>query len=118
MANEILIGNRLTTGLILNDPMNPENTVTIEGTNKSRIIGATFQVTRVPVEFWENWKAYHGTGKHIFPAYASGTIFEAGSTETEAEKEAKNLEGTKTGLEGLDPEKPGHDLTPLSHEEA
>ena len=117
MADEILIGNRLATGLILNDPLDQDRKMTIEGTNTSRIIGATFQVTRVPVDFWENWKGYHGSGKNVFPAYASGAIFEAGSTETEAEKEAKNLEGTKTGLEGLDPDKPGDKLEKLNPDE-
>ena len=104
---KILVGNRLPYGLELNDPLDNDTKVEIKGVNASRIIGATFMTTEVDTEFWESWKAVNGK---TFAPYVNGTIFEAGSTEKDAEKA---LPSEKTGLEPLVPDDPKNGVETL-----
>jgi hypothetical protein len=100
MAKTILIGCRLPNGLVLQVGKNP-NRVTIDGVNKSNIIGANFMTTEVDESFWLAWKAENSDFKPL----KSGAIFEA-SSPREATDKAKELKGEKTGFEQIDKDGP------------
>jgi hypothetical protein len=93
-TNTVLIGCRLPNGIILHHPGNRKITVTIDGLNKSRIIGATQVMTEVPADFWTAWKAKNAN----FAPYKMNAIFEALS-EKDANAIGKELEKEPTGFE-------------------
>lgn len=103
MAKIIIVGCRLPHGLMIHNPLDPEQKVTLNGLNKTKIIGATYATTEVDAEFWETWKAAH---EGSFAPLDSGAIFEARSA-TEAADKAKELVKEKTGLEPLAPDANG-----------
>jgi hypothetical protein len=102
MAEQVIIGCRLPHGLILHHPDNKDITVTIQGMNRSKIIGASHITTMVDAAFWNAWKAKHAD----YQPYKSGAIFES-STIKGAEDRAKELVKEKTGFEPRGQEAPG-----------
>ena len=64
----ITIGSRLPYGLIIEVA---DKKVTIEGVNKSNIIGAEHYTTEVDSQFWEAWT----TANAEFPALVNKAIF-------------------------------------------
>jgi len=95
-AKQIVIGCRLPHGIVLRNPLKPEDTVELAGVNKALIIGADHATTPVDAEFWETWKIAHKD----FAPLKSGAIFEAKS-ESEAKAVAKELKDEKTGFEKM-----------------
>jgi len=91
MAKLLTIGCKLPNGIILE--VNNQQ-VTLNGLNKTTIIGATYASTSVDEEFWKAWKAQNAT----FSALKNGAIFEA-SNAGEAVAIAKDT--GKTGLEPM-----------------
>lgn len=89
----VLIGCKLPHGLVLRLK---DTKVTIDGMNKSKIVGATHITTEVDAEFWTAWKAAHKD----FQPLKSLSIFEATGVR-DAEDKAKELEKKKTGFEPL-----------------
>ena len=65
--------------------------------------------TRIPKEFWDQWVKEHENFDLI--SHRPPFIFAAGKPETGRDM-AKERKDNRTGLEGLDPKKPGHGLTP------
>ena len=95
---KVTIGCKLPNGVILevNDVR-----VTLNGVNKSNIIGATHCTTEVEESFWGAWLADHKT----LVAVTSGAIFVAKNANEAAAIVKDNP--TKTGLEGASPKESG-----------
>jgi hypothetical protein len=91
-----IIGCRLPTGIILEHPMQPKKTITLDGLNRIKILGAGYATTPVDADFWEHWKMVHKD----FPAMKTGAIFEAGTVE-DAAAVAADLAKEKTGFEKM-----------------
>lgn len=98
---KVIIGCKLPHGLILENPLNPNVTVELNGLNKSLIIGAKHATTEVDAEFWDLWKNTNPK----FSALLSGAIFEA-KNEADAKAIAKEKLKEKTGFEAMDPKDP------------
>jgi hypothetical protein len=96
MANRVTIGCKLPNGIVLELPDKDKKivTVTLEGPNGSKIIGATHGETSVDADFWNGWKAAH---KDFVP-FKSGAIFQA---KTSKDAAAKAKDTPNTGLEPL-----------------
>lgn len=85
--------------------------VTLNGAN-SRYAVAGFGITEhVPKAFFEQWLADHPE----LPAVKNGLIF-AHRHKTSVEAQAEEQSELKSGLDPMDPKKPGKDLAPLSKE--
>lgn len=102
MAKSVTIGCKLPHGIVLEHPMNPMVKVTIQGINKSLVIGSNFITTEVDADFWDMWISVHSE----FPAVKSGAIFVA-KNEQDARAMAAERKSEKTGFEGMDPAKHG-----------
>jgi hypothetical protein len=62
----------------------------------------------VPVDFWDAWIKQH----RDFQWVKNGSIFAVPNEDAEAE--AQKMRAVKTGMEQLDPNRPGPGLTPES----
>ncbi len=100
---KVTIGCKLPNGLIIEvDGVR----VTLNGVNRSNIIGATHCTTEVEESFWAAWLAEH---KEFVPI-TSGSIFVAKNANEAAAIVKDNP--TKTGLEGARPEASGVEFAP------
>lgn len=97
MAKTVIIACRLPHGLVIENPLNPAHTVTLNGINSSRIIGADHGVTEVDADLWELWKTTHAD----FPALKNNAIFEAKDAAS-AKAKAKEVKAEATGFEPLE----------------
>lgn len=95
---KVIIGCKLPNGLVIENPLNPNERVTLNGLNKALIIGAKHATTEVDADMWKLWKA---TNKDFGPL-KNGAIFEA-KDKASANAIAKETEKEKTGLEKIDP---------------
>lgn len=95
----VVIGCKLPHGLVLS---HKGVKVTLEGMNKSKIIGATYVTNMVDAEFWAAWKLENKD----FQPLKSNSIFEASGVRV-AEDKAKELVKEKTGFEPMPKEVPG-----------
>jgi hypothetical protein len=100
---KVTIGCKLPNGLIIevNDVR-----VTLNGVNKSNIIGATHCTTEVEESFWATWLADHKDMMLI----TSGAIFVAKNADHAAAFVKDNP--TLTGFEGAKPEASGVEFSP------
>lgn len=98
---KIVIGCKLPHGLILENPLNPAETVKLNGLNSSLVIGAKHATTEVEKDFWDLWQQ---TNKD-FPALKNKAIFVA-KDQASADAIAKETKDEKTGLEPLKPNDP------------
>ena len=96
MAKTVLITCRLPHGLVIENPLNPAQTVTLNGANRAEIIGADYGTTEVDAELWELWKSTNAD----FPALKNAAIFEAKDVAS-AKAKAKEVKGEATGFEPL-----------------
>jgi hypothetical protein len=96
---------KLPHGIVLQHPMDANNTVTLNGLNKAIIIGAQYTTNAVDSDFWDHWILANAD----FPAVKSGAIFAAENTQVAA-KIAKETEKEKTGFEPMD--KNAHGVKP------
>lgn len=96
MAETIIIGCRLPNGIVLSHPKNPKLLVTLNGSNKSLVIGADYATTEVDASFWTAWKL----ANKEMTVYTSNAIFEATSVKNAADT-AKELAKEKTGFEPM-----------------
>lgn len=96
MAN-VQVGCKLPNGLIID---NEGHKVKLNGKNSSRLIGG-FGITEVDKAFFDKWMAKNKTAKFV----SNGSIFAVDSA-SKVEGAAKEREKQKTGLEGLNPDKP------------
>jgi hypothetical protein len=87
--------------------------VTIAGSNSAhpdtgnpgRVV-AGYGITDVPAKFWNEWVAQHAA----YPLLVNGTLFAHPKADATI-SEAGNRRSLKTGLEQMDPDKPGPGLT-------
>lgn len=99
----MFVACKLPHGLIIEHPMNPNQTVTLNGVNRATIIGAPYGVTEVDESFWNDWAAVNAK----FSAMQSGAIFAASSREDlealarEYEKRLSGFERTPQEAEGV-----------------
>lgn len=119
----IMVGNRLPSGITLHIGEGREKqTFTLPGTatyalpNPDRKFeapdlhsGAT--LTPVPREFWECWLKDHKD----FAPYAAGQIFAANSA-NDANAQARERQSEPTGIDRIDPKRPGHSLQAVAEE--
>lgn len=96
MSKTVVVACKLPHGIVLEHPMNPANTVTLNGRNKSPIIGATYATTAVDADFWEQWLAVNKE----FGAIKSGAIFVAKS-DADASAMAAEFKDRRTGFEAM-----------------
>ena len=99
--DNIFVGSKLPSGLVLKHPSNPEVTVLIRGLNAAPRMKpggppmiVPYMTTEVDAAFWETWKLKHKD----FQPLKSGAIFEAKS-ESHAKAVAKERVKEKTGFE-------------------
>ena len=95
-AKTVTVGCKLPSGIILENPIDTRQTVTLKGVNKAAIIGADYATTEVDGDFWELWA---GVNKDFTPL-KSGAIFVAKSA-ADAAAVAKELADETTGLEPM-----------------
>jgi hypothetical protein len=106
VASTITIGCKLPNGLILTNPLNPSDKVTIKGLNSAprgmndQPIEIPYATTEVDKDFWEAWLLMHNPKNNPFKPLASGALFECG-TRDNAEAVYREREKEKTGLEPL-----------------
>ncbi len=81
--------------------------VTLAGANSSKVVGGYGLTTGVDEAFFDRWLANNKN----FPPVKNGLIFKQ-SSEDKASDEALERSGEKTGMEGLDPTKPGPNIAP------
>ena len=91
---KILIGCKLPHGIVLTHPQKEELSVTLDGLNKSAIIGSTFVQTEVEEEFWNVWKQANKDSKLL----SSGALFEA---KNQKDLLSASKDTGKTGFEPL-----------------
>jgi hypothetical protein len=96
MANTVTIGCKLPNGIVLELPDKDGKivTVTLAGSNSSKVLGALHGETGVDADFWAGWKS---ANKDFVP-FKSGAIFEA---KTPKDAAAKAKDTPETGLEPL-----------------
>lgn len=93
MAKQVSVGCKLPNGIVLEVGAVK---VTLNGINKTTIIGSTHGTTEVDEEFWNKWSTDHKD----FPALKSGAIFKADSPR-EVAAMGKSLAEVATGLEPM-----------------
>ncbi len=106
----VTIACKLPNGLILDIPGAPS--ITLNGANHPDAI-AGHGFTDVPADFWEAWTKLYAD----FQPLKKELIFAQGS-ERSAVSKAKERKGEKSGLEGLDPDKPGKGLERLDDQKS
>jgi len=96
MAKTVIVGCKLPHGITLERPTNPAQKITLNGRNKSIIIGADHCTTEVDADFWAEWEMMNPE----FPALKSKSIFVA-KTSSDATAMAKEFKAEKTGFEAM-----------------
>jgi len=96
MARTVTIGCKLPHGIVIEHPADPAKAVTLNGLNKTVIIGATYATTEVDGDFWDAWKnANKGS-----PFLESGAVFE-GKTAADLAAVARETAKQPTGFEPM-----------------
>lgn len=111
-SDTVAVGCRLIHGLHLRitDATGAERRITLNGANKSQLIGGC-GITEVPRDFWDAWLKINKAA----PFLVNGTIFATRSLHDTAQ-EGKSREREKTGFEGADPREVDRKLEALSRE--
>ncbi len=107
MSKTILIGCKLPSGIVLDGPAGP---IELNGMNTALVLGG-FGLTHVKEDDW----AYLSMMYEAHAAFKSNAIFTAGNANVaDVAAVASELRDEKTGLEGIDPNKPAKGLEPDS----
>lgn len=102
MANaKVTVGCKLPNGLVLE---HKGISVTLAGSNSSAIIGMHGLTPDVDEDWFNDWLV----NNLELPLVANDIIF--ANTAEKAGDEAKEKKGVKTGLEPVDPDKPGEGI--------
>ncbi len=111
ISGTVTIGCKLPCGLVMT--FGGKN-VELRGSRDSRILNGYGLTENVDAEFWEAWKKAHAK----LPYVKNELVFAYADTRS-AQDMAQERQNERTGLEGLDPDKPGKDLekVPESDEE-
>ena len=110
-SSTVTVACRIPQGLHLDIVKHGEvrQRVTLNGSNSAHAVAGYGITEHVPKEFFGKWLADHKD----LPAVRNGLIF-AHAQKRSAEAKAAEQTGLKSGLEPLDPKKPGKDLAPLT----
>lgn len=111
MANMGVIGCKLPNGLTID---HKDESVTLVGSNAPGSVAGYGLTHGVDIDWFSDWAT--GPGRD-FPPVAKGFIFLAGS-DRNAEAQAREQADERSGLEGLDPEKPAPGLEPTDEQKA
>lgn len=100
----VTVGCKLPHGLILDltVPGQPPRRVRIRGRNAARIIGGYGITPGVPKAFWDEWRK-----KNAALPFVKNELIFAEADAASARDHAKDNEKLTTGLEAIDPNKPG-----------
>lgn len=111
ISGTVTIGCKLPCGLVMTLG---GKSVELRGARDSRILNGYGLTENVDAEFWEAWKKAHAK----LPYVKNELVFAYADTRS-AQDMAQERQNERTGLEGLDPDKPGKDLekVPESDEE-
>lgn len=111
ISGTVTIGCKLPCGLVMTFG---GKSVELRGSRASRILNGYGLTENVDEEFWEAWKKAHAK----LPYVKNELVFAYADTRS-AQDMAQERQNERTGLEGLDPDKPGKDLekVPESDEE-
>lgn len=102
ISGTVTIGCKLPCGLVMTYK---GKSVELKGSRESRILNGYGLTHNVDAEFWEGWKKAHAK----LP-FVKGELVFAYGDQRSAEDMAAERQNERTGLEGLDPNKPGKDL--------
>lgn len=105
----VIVACKLPNGLVLDLP-GVEQRVRLNGSHHRELV-AGHGLTEVDEEFWNAWVELHKD----FEPLKKELIF-AQKRESSAAAKAKEMKGNKSGLEGLDPEKPAPGIEPVNYE--
>ncbi len=103
MAQMVTVGCKLPNGIVIR---HGDKSVELKGWNDEAIYFG-HGLTEVDKDFWDAWIKDHAD----FAPVKGGFIF-AQNNFASAKAESKEKEKEKTGLEGIDPKKPGRGITP------
>ncbi|MDN8598625.1 hypothetical protein Q0A17_04205 [Citrobacter sp. S2-9] len=98
----VTIGCKLPCGLVMTLG---GKSVELKGSRDSRILNGYGLTSNVDAEFWEAWRKAHAK----LPYVKNELVF-AYADRRSAEDMAAERQKERTGLEGLDPDKPGPNL--------
>lgn len=90
-------------GALAGNPDSPQNRFIADGSAR---VAFGFGITEISADFWEKWSIQHKG----FPPLEKGLVFVVPRT-GDAVVEAKNRIALKTGLEGMDPDRPAPGIT-------
>ncbi|WP_233867122.1 hypothetical protein [Paraburkholderia adhaesiva] len=112
-SDTVTVACRLPQGLHLDIVKHGElrRRVTLNGANSPHAVAGFGITEHVPRAFFEQWLADHAE----LPAVKHGLIF-AHKQKASVEDQAGERGEVKSGLDPMDPKKPGKDLAPLSKE--
>ncbi|WP_233874057.1 hypothetical protein [Paraburkholderia adhaesiva] len=112
-GDTVTVACRLPQGLHLDIIRHGEvrRRVTLNGANSPRAVAGFGITEHVPRAFFEQWLVEH----QELPAVKHGLIF-AHKQKASVEDQAGERGEVKSGLDPMDPKKPGRDLAPLSKE--
>lgn len=104
-GKNVLIGCRLPSGIWIDLPSAPIQSVLLKGANSDATLNRAVLVltednygeTEIDADLWEGWKALNKD----FAPFKSGAIFEAKSA-ADLKAAAKERAKEKTGFEGMD----------------
>lgn len=108
-GDTVVVGCKLPCGLVIS---HDGKSVELKGSRESNIINGFGLTPGVDAEFFEAWKKVH---KNM--PYVKNELIFAYSDERSAQDMADERIKEKTGLEGLNPDKPGKDLERVPEEE-
>ncbi|QDJ35838.1 hypothetical protein CBR67_03765 [Bordetella hinzii] len=104
----VTVACKLPNGLVMDIP-GAKEPVVLKGSNHADAI-AGHGLTEVDADFWEAWTKLYAD----FQPLKQEMIFAQGN-ERNAVAKSKERKDEKTGLEGLDPENPGHKIKPENY---
>ena len=105
ITGTVTIGCKLPCGLVMTFG---GKSVELRGSRDSRILNGYGLTNNVDAEFWEAWKKAHAK----LPYVKNELVF-AYKDKRSAQDMAEERQKERTGMEGLDPDKPGKDLKPV-----
>ncbi|WP_424624448.1 hypothetical protein [Achromobacter marplatensis] len=105
----VTVACKLPNGLVLDLP-GVEKKFTLNGSHHREAV-AGHGMTEVDDEFWAKWSELHKD----FEPVKKELVF-AQKRKSSAAAKAEEQKGNKSGLEGIDPEKPAPGIEPVNYE--
>jgi hypothetical protein len=122
MPDKLIVCSKLPYGLIITNPFNPDHKVQIRGLNGAPAgqngtrMQVPYMTTEVDKDLWDAWFTMHNHSTRPFGPLKSGALFVAATTD-EVKQKSREREKEKTGLEGLNRDGDGRNITPRTDED-